>query len=228
MNRDRRLCYFSAVNIDGRRTFSIKGGRPRWRTDRRLADRLQIIEECYGPEQEGRFSRGHMTRREDPNWGDRREDAAISNRHTFFVPNACPQIQPFNAGIWLSLEDYALENCDEDDMRISVFTGPVFRDNDPEFFGVQVPVEFWKIIAFKHDETRKLSATGYMMSQRNVLPTDEEFVFGQFRNSQVTIRQIEKLTGLSFHHLRDHDPFDDGTEAVAVRVLRTPADIVFA
>ena len=168
-----------------------------------------------------------MTRREDPNWGDHRDDAVISNRHTFYVTNACPQIQPFNAGIWLSLEDHALENCDKDDMRISVFTGPIFRDDDPEFFAVKVPVEFWKVIAFKHDDTGNLSATGYIMSQRDVLPTDEEFVFGQFRNCQVTIRHIEKLTGISFHHLRDHDPFDAGTEAVAVTMLRTPADIVF-
>lgn len=227
MNRDRRLCYYSAVNIDGARTFSIKGARPGWRIDRRLNAEWQIIEECYGSEQDGRFSRGHMTRREDPNWGADRAEAVISNRHTFFVTNACPQMQPFNAGIWLSLEDYALENCDKDDMRISVFTGPIFRENDPAFFNVKVPIEFWKVIAFKNDKTRTLSATGYIMSQRDVLPTDEEFVFGQFRNSQVTIRSIEKITGLSFRHLRNYDPVDDATEAVAVRMLRTPADIVF-
>ncbi|MDC7789408.1 DNA/RNA non-specific endonuclease [Rhodoplanes sp. TEM] len=228
MNAARRLCYFSAVNIDGSKTFSINGQRPRWRTDRRLDEALQIIGECYGPEDQGKFSRGHMTRREDPNWGDRREDAVTSNRHTFFVTNACPQVQPFNAGLWLSLENYALENCDQDDMRISVFTGPIFRDDDPEFFGVPVPTAFFKILAFRHDSTKALSATGYVMSQRDVLPSREEFVFGQFRSSQVTIRHIERETGLSFHHLRDHDPFDDGTEAVAVRWLRRPTDIRFA
>jgi endonuclease G len=227
MNRERRLCYFSAVNIHGGKTFSIKGPRPGWKIDRRLDTELQIIDECYGPEQQGKFSRGHMTRREDPNWGDHRDEAVVSNRHTFYVTNACPQIQPFNAGIWLSLEDYALEHCDADNMLISVFTGPVFRDDDPKFFDVQIPVEFWKIIAFRHDKTGKLSATGYIISQRDVLPTDEEFVFGQFRMSQVTVRRIERLTGLSFHHLQDHDPFDDGSEAQPIRILRTPSDIVF-
>lgn len=228
MNRSRRLCYFSAVNIDGKQTFSIKGTRPPWKIDRRLDETLQIIDECYGPETAGKFSRGHMTRREDPNWGKDRSEAVISNRHTFYVTNACPQMQPFNAGVWLSLEEYALENCDQDDMRISVFTGPIFRTQDPDYFDVKVPVEFWKIIAFKHDQTKELSATGYIMSQRDVLPTQDEFVFGQFRESQVTIRQIEKATGLSFHHLHDHDPLDDGTEAIAERTLRTPGDIVFS
>jgi endonuclease G len=87
---------------------------------------------------------------------------------------------------------------------------------------------FWKIIAFKHDETKELTATGYRMSQRNVLPTTEEFVFGQFSKSQVTIRFIEKVTGLDFHHLRDHDPLDNGEEAAGdvIRPLRTSRDIV--
>ena len=48
MNSERRLCYFSAVNIDGKRTFSIKGARPQWRKDRRLDEALQIKDECYG------------------------------------------------------------------------------------------------------------------------------------------------------------------------------------
>jgi endonuclease G, mitochondrial len=233
MREDRRLPYYSAVNVDGAATFSIKGPRPPWSFDDRMDRKFQIKDECYGNESDGKFSRGHMTRREDPNWGKTREEAVISNQHTFFVTNACPQIQPFNAGIWLSLEDHALEHCDEDDMRISVFTGPIFRDAppnpDPDYFGVKVPVEFWKIIAFKHDETKQLTATGYRMSQRNLLPTLEEFVFGQFSESQVTIRFIERATGLSFGRLRDLDPMDDGTESVGTvsRPIRTPRDLVF-
>jgi endonuclease G, mitochondrial len=233
MRQDRRLCYYSAVNIDGSATFSIGGQRPPWKFDDRMDRKHQIKAECYGNESDGKFSRGHMTRREDPNWGPAREDAVVSNKHTFFVTNACPQVQPFNAGIWLSLEDYALENCDQDDMRISVFTGPIYRDKppnpDPDYFGVKVPVEFWKIIAFKHDETKELVATGYRMSQRSLLPTQDEFVFGQFSQSQVTIKFIESATGLSFHQLRAHDPMDDGSESTGTvsRPLRTPRDVVF-
>jgi endonuclease G, mitochondrial len=226
MNAKRRLCYFSAVNINGEKLKSVKGRRPRWRFDKRLDAKFQIKDECYGLETEGKFSRGHMTRREDPNWGTAAH-AIVSNRHTFYVPNACPQIQPFNAGVWFALEDYALENCKQDDMRISVFTGPVFRDDDPEYFGVQVPVIFWKVIAFKHDDTEELTATGYTLSQRDLLPTNEEFVFGQFRQRQVTIKSIEKLTGLSFGSLHEHDPFDDGSEALAFKPLRAASDIVF-
>ncbi len=228
MNAERRLCYFSAVNIDGRKTFSIRGQRPGWKTDKRMDAELQIIKECYGLESAGKFSRGHMTRREDPNWGDRREDAVISNADTFFVTNACPQFQPFNAGVWLSLEDYALENADQDDMRISVFTGPIFNEDDPEYFGVKVPVRFWKIIAFKHDETKELTATGYTMSQEDALPREDEFVFGQFKSSQVTIRSIERETGLSFGPLAEADPLlGDDEETIVERPLQSPHDVRF-
>ena len=228
MNAERRLCYFSAVNIDGRKTFSIRGARPGWKIDNRLDADLQIIRECYGRETDGKFSRGHMTRREDPNWGETREEAVISNADTFFVTNACPQFQPFNAGIWLSLEDYALENADKDDMKISVFTGPIFEESDPDYFGVQVPVEFWKVIAFKHDETKELTATGYKMSQEDVLPREDEFIFGRFKSSQVTIRSIERRTGLSFGVLADVDALlGEGEESIIERPLRDVRDIVF-
>ena len=32
-------------------------------------------------------------------------------------------------------------------------------------YGVRIPLAFWKIIAFIHDETGKLCATGYEMNQ---------------------------------------------------------------
>jgi endonuclease G len=202
MNTKRRLCIYSAVNIDGNASVSVKGKRPGWRLDSRIPAKSQIIKECYGAESAGKFSRGHMTRREDPNWG---QEAKKANADTFHVTNATPQIQPFNGGVWLSLEDYALENADQDDMRICVFTGPVFRDDDPEFFGVKVPIRFWKVIAFVHDETGELCATGYTMSQKDLLP-GEEFVFGRFQTYQTRLAEIEGLTGLSFGPLTALDP----------------------
>ena len=68
------------------------------------------------------------------------------------VTNTTPQMQAFNAPIWLALEDYALQHAREDEMKISVFTGPYFADSDPEMYGVRIPLAFWKVIAFIHDE----------------------------------------------------------------------------
>ncbi|MET0781777.1 MAG: DNA/RNA non-specific endonuclease, partial [Microbacterium sp.] len=169
--------------------------------------------ECYGDPP--KFSRGHMTRREDPVWGS---DAVASrgNSDSMHVTNAVPQMQPFNAGIWLDLEDYALQNARRDVMKISVFTGPFLEDDDPTMFGVQIPVEFWKVIAFVHDETGELCATGYTMSQRDFL-SEDEFVFGAHETSQRSISSIEQRAGLSFGPLAQLDPFEE-QEGIAPRL----------
>lgn len=209
MNKKRRMCFYSACNIDGK--LSKRGvARTTWKTDPRIPKELQIIKECYG--NPPKFSRGHMTRKEDPIWGDLALARAAA-ADTFHVTNATPQMQPFNAPVWLALEDYALENARQDDMKISVITGPIFKPNDPAKYGVQIPVEFFKIIVFIHDKTGKLCATGYTVSQEEYL-SNEEFVFGQFNSYQVAIKTIERKTGLSFGSLSKVDPIK-GEEAVA-------------
>jgi endonuclease G len=206
MSRSRRMCFFSAVNIDGKKT-KRNVERVGWRTDPRIPARAQIKGECYG--NPPKFSRGHMTRREDPVWGD---TAELGNADSMHVTNAVPQMQPFNAGIWLDLEDYALDHARKDSMRISVFTGPFLLDDDPVRFGVKVPVRFWKVIAFIHDKTGKLTATGYTLSQKDFL-REEEFVFGEHGMAQVPIAEIEAETGFSFGDLASLDPLNTATEA---------------
>ena len=201
MSESRRLCYYSAVNIDGMQYKRMK--RTGWRFDPRIDEKYQIMKECYG--NSPKFSRGHMTRREDPNWGAL---AKLGNDDSMHVTNAVPQMQSFNAGTWLSLENYALENAKHDKQKICVMTGPFLHDSDPEKFGVQVPVEFWKVIAFIHDETGELCATGYTMSQENYLRNDE-FVYGEFMTYQVPIKLIEKKANISFGQLSKVDPLKD-------------------
>jgi endonuclease G len=201
MSKSRRICFYSAVNIDGQEYKRIK--RTGWRFDPRIPEAFQIMKECYG--NPPKFSRGHMTRREDPNWG---ELAKQGNDDSMHVTNAVPQMQNFNGGVWLTLENYALENAKQDKQRINVFTGPFLSNGDPEKYGVKIPVDFWKVIAFVHDDTDKLCATGYMMSQENFLRT-EEFVFGEFQTYQVPIRLIEKKANISFGTLSKLDPLSD-------------------
>ncbi|HUR79436.1 MAG TPA: DNA/RNA non-specific endonuclease, partial [Thermoanaerobaculia bacterium] len=203
MSKSRRMCRFSAVNIDGKTSKSSpRGG---WRTDPRIPSTAQIRNECYGDPP--KFSRGHMTRREDPVWGSA-ASRAKGNADSMHVTNTVPQMQPFNAGIWLQLEEYALQNARKDDMKISVFTGPFLSADDPVMFGIKIPVEFWKVIAFIHDETGELCATGYTMSQEDFL-SENEFVFGKHKTAQTSIATIEERAGLSFGPLAALDPFED-------------------
>jgi endonuclease G len=216
MSRSRRMCFYSAVNIDGAQ--SRKAGRGGWWTDSRIPAGQQILHECYG--NPPKFSRGHMTRREDPVWGDE-ATATRGNDDSMHVTNTVPQMQAFNAPIWLGLEDYALQHVRGDSMRISVFTGPYFDPmNDPIMWGVRIPVRFWKVIAFIHDETHRLTATGYEMSQEKALPAaGPEFVFGDYTSpklgvaTQTALRAIEQRSGLSFNGLAEHDPLSNAVEA---------------
>jgi endonuclease G len=215
MSVSRRLCLWSAVNIDG--LTSVGGERPSWRIDPRIRAEQQTLPnrdpslDVYGDSP--RFARGHITRREDPIWG---QDAAIQmlgNRDSMHYTNVAPQMQTFNGDIWLKLEDYALQNARREDVRISVITGPIFTDQDPVKFGTRIPVEFWKVIAFVHEQTGELSASAYTLSQQDQLV--HEALFDDFEGAeQKPLRTIEERTGLSFGALTDHDALH-GDEALA-------------
>lgn len=209
MSISRRMCRFSACNIDGK--LSKRTTRSGWQFDPRIPKSAQIMKECYG--NPPKFSRGHMTRREDPAWGKTQAEADRGNSDSMHVTNTVPQIQPFNGGVWLALEDYALQNARKDKMQICVFTGPFLAKNDPIRFNVKVPISFWKVIAFIHDQTGELCATGYTMSQKSFL-TEEEFVFGRHEHAQHPIHVIEARAGISFGGLAELDPLKDRPESL--------------
>jgi endonuclease G len=221
MGTSRKLLRWSAVNIDGKQEVTDLG-RPGWRNDPRIPTDAQIKDACYG--NSPKFARGHMTRREYPNWGSQ-ETAERANADSMHVTNVAPQMQTFNGGVWLQLEEYALQNARKSDVKICVFTGPFFADDDPVKFGVKIPVEFWKVIAFVHDETHKLCATGYTMSQVKHLK-DEEFVFGQHDSAQCSISSIQARTELSFGPLAAIDPFVE-PEGVEPPLLTDVSQIKF-
>jgi len=84
---------------------------------------------------------------------------------------------------------------------------------------VRIPVAFWKVIAFIHDDTAELCATSYEMNQQHTLQPAEEYVFGAFTSpqlqvaTQVPIATIEARAGVSFGRLASLDPlaaFEEG------------------
>lgn len=226
VSKSRRVPIFSAANIDGSTAKTI----PRtdiWRFDPRIDQKYQILQEVYGNQKDGYFSRGHMTRRQDPDWGTK-SIAVVADADTFHATNAAPQVQNFNAGLWGGIEDYVLANTKRDSMRVSVFTGPVFAANDPIVHGVKIPVRFWKIVAFIHDETGKLSATGYVASQAQaVAELRPAFVFGQFEHQQRPLTAIKAMSGLSFPELMACDVLK-GAGVNFAAALRDVRDIMLA
>lgn len=214
VSKSRRMPFFSCVNLDGTQERVVKRRNVDWRYDPRIEVAHQILSDgIYGHASEGLFSRGHMTRREDPNWGSL-PTAEEADGDTFHVCNACPQVQNFNAPIWLALEEYIKKNAWHDDMRVSVMTGPVFSDEDPVYrppglAEVKVPTDFWKVVVFQYDDSGEVVATAYMASQAAQLPKKNrgrpQFVFGAFNDYQLKIADLEDITGLDFGPLRDRD-----------------------
>ena len=208
MHRTRALALFAAVNIDGKLARRPTRERDRWILDPRLPATEQTGEAAY---RDNPLDRGHLVRRLDPAWGTE-VVAKAANDDTFHFTNASPQHHDFNAGrtLWAGLEDYVLGHADTADLAVSVFTGPVFADDDDEYRGVQLPRQFWKLVAMVK-RSGALSVTGYLLSQAALLEeleSDREFSYGAYRTFQVPVRRIAKLTGLRLDPQIAADPLE--------------------
>jgi endonuclease G, mitochondrial len=102
-------------------------------------------------------------------WGTQ-EETNDAVKDTYHYTNAAPQEHSFNDGLWGDLEDYILQLAQLKNQKITVFTGPVFADDDGVFGESrpggpwQIPARFWKVIAYvKADGTK--SATGFVLDQ---------------------------------------------------------------
>lgn len=213
MNSERRLAYLTAVNIDGRIFRQIKRDDDKWYIDPRIKRSEQIDNELY---KKNMLDRGHLVRRLDPSWGENLNIAKVGNDDTFHYTNCAPQHESFNRSdrTWQGLEDYILENADAKDLKVLVFTGPIFRDEDPVYRNIKLPREYWKIVVMVKPGD-KLHATAYLLSQETLLDDLEvEFVYGKYKTFQVPVRKIENLTGFDFGRLSECDPL--AGEAVEV------------
>lgn len=217
MSKSRRLALFTAVNIDGSASVSVPRGGDLWAFDGRIPEEAQAGDELYA---DNDFDRGHLVRREDPNWGP---TASVANRDTFHFTNCAPQLFVFNQRTWLSLEDYILANTRRVRERATVFTGPVFRQTDPVYRGIAIPLAYWKVVAFIHDDGRP-SASAYLIDHDVDLDA-QSLVFGAFKTYQRSVSSIEGLTSLDFGSLHQFDGFSNEEEATGkiVRTLITEA-----
>lgn len=215
MSKSRRLAYYTVVNIDGNQLMKI-GRKDKWYLDSRIEIEYQCGPELY---KNNSLDRGHLVRRLDPVWGD---SAKKANEDTFHFTNCAPQESKLNQKSWLDLENYILHNAENLNLKVTVFTGPVFRMDDIIYRGVQIPAEFWKIaVIVKKDGN--LSATAYLQTQKNLIE-DLEFVYGEYKTYQVSISKIEVITGLEFKELRNFDPLNQ-LESTIGYVIDAPGDV---
>jgi endonuclease G len=224
---ERRVPLMTAVNIDGQRSVRIKREGDRWFTDGRISLGIQLRDENFADAQ---IDRGHMVRREDPNWDDdpiNATTATKANFDTFHYTNAAPQHSSLNQGKaqWQGLENYILDSSRTHGFRACVFTGPVLRDDDPDLDGVQVPMEFWKLVVMARREGG-LHATAYLLSQgqmvrdllerRSRAEAVEGFELGDYRTFQIAVRDLAEVLGYDFSIFAAADPLAAKAAAEAV------------
>ncbi|MFB9992049.1 CU044_2847 family protein [Deinococcus oregonensis] len=227
MSERRRLAFFTAVNIDGARLQDVPRD-DRWYFDSRLDLQLQVGDELYSnePGAKGYFDRGHLVRRRDPVWGP---DAARANEDTFHWTNCAPQYWDFNQSDawWQGLEEYILLTTDQDDLRASVFTGPVFAEDDELHRGVAVPQGFWKVMVVC-DDAGQLTSSAYLVSQAKYaknIPFELQ-PSARVASFQISVTELEERTGLDFGPVvRAADLFEPPAPGGSARLLRGLADV---
>lgn len=214
----RKMPLLTVVNINASESRRL----PRistWSFDGRLEKTQQHGDAIYDS---NALDRGHMVRREDPVWGTL-DEARTANRDTFHFTNSCPQMGGMNQRTWLSLEDHILQNARADQMKVTVFTGPFFAEDDLEYRDAQIPAAFWKVVAIVTEDGRP-SATAYKVSQARELE-ELEFIFAGFRTYQISIRQVMDATGIDFSNLLDFDGFSQHESVTGQPVVEVLEDV---
>ncbi len=238
LSKSRKFPFYTATNIDGglfkkiKRADIFDGGKDVWEEDSR-AEGFQWGQKLYDAPK-SYFDRGHMTKREDPQWGQSNSEAKKAARSTFQFPNCVPQHAALNQRIWASLETYILtKQSVPNQLRICVFTGPVISPDDPEFVTqvngqtVQLPVLFWKVVYYSTDG-KSLSRVAFLMGQEDLLIDNgiarsktqirllntffapEKKLFMDYEDAetfQINMKTVQKLSGLTFPKAKE--PYKD-------------------
>jgi endonuclease G, mitochondrial len=224
LSKKRQLAYFTAVNIDGT-SWQDNPRKGDWQDDPRIKAGEQLGQSLYDAKNSD-FDRGHLVRREDPEWGE----PSLSIKagiNTFWFPNCTPQHLKLNQRIWAELEANILHTgADKENLKINVFTGPVLSETDGIFVtkvngrDIQLPNLFWKVVVWTKSN-KKAYAVGFLMSQekflldakiikkqlvissrKRILSDEDIFEHLKFKDGktyQVKLDEIEKLSGLKFN-----------------------------
>ncbi|MGW6422542.1 DNA/RNA non-specific endonuclease [Nocardia sp. NPDC055053] len=222
LSATRRFAFWVGWNIDGGAMKRIGRRGIDFVKDSRIPADVQVGNELY---QGNRLDRGHLARRADLLWGSESE-AEKANIDSFFYTNITPQMDDFNQssrrGVWGQLEDAVFDDVDVDDLKVTVFGGPVFRADDRVHRGVALPKEYWKVICFV--EAGRLTCRAFLLTQQ--LDLREALELDEFRVFQVALTEIEERTRLRFPTaLHDADTLATTELTGAREPLESTADI---
>ncbi|TYO64126.1 hypothetical protein FXV83_23965 [Bradyrhizobium hipponense] len=198
------------------------------------ADGNPILDKRRGGHRNRMFQKGHLTRRQDPLWGNDDDLIRYANADTFHVTNCAPQVGFFNMGVgkrpgseaaakphpggnlyWRALEEYVLSNARTDRQRVSVFTGPLFDDENDfpwdrgrsDMRGFLAPRKFWKLVL--RVDGGALQATALVADQSPLIDVLPEAIrrgealpaplpYDKVKQYHCSIAELERITGFEF------------------------------
>ncbi|MBI5694104.1 MAG: DNA/RNA non-specific endonuclease [Verrucomicrobia bacterium] len=197
VHRLRKFALLTAVNIDGAK-FKRIDRKDSWRPDARIAPEFQPADEFYVKSEQKEkvyFSRGHLVRLLDPSWGTEAE-AKRGQEDTFHFTNSSPQVQGYNDHDWGNLEDYLLEKAQGTERKLTIFSGPVYRKDDPRYGHKrkggpwQIPQSFWKVAVLQKSD-RTVAVAAFIVGQT------------QYVKKLYEAKVFKGLTPYSVEELRD-------------------------
>jgi endonuclease G len=205
---DRKFAAVTGLDLDGASLQKLVRT-DNWLLDPRLPADAQAGPPVYA---DNDLDRGHLVMRASSTWGNTEDEAREAEAETFYFTNAAPQAAVFNQGrrLWLGLEEYLQEHAATFDRKLAVFAGPVLDPDDPPYRGIQIPLRFWKVVAFVQDSA--LAATGYILDQTPLVHDLDAALaeaaaagavppLGAFRTFQVPIADIAVLAGVELDQL---------------------------
>lgn len=200
MHRVRRSAIVACFNIDQNLIKDVARSRD-WNIDTRIGADFQLDNDYY---RNNPWDRGHLARRASMAWGKTEREAKRASDDTFYYSNASLQHENFNQDEWLALETWVFDLDLDSNGKITVFAGPVYGDfprtiTPPGRESALIPSAFFKVVCFVNKDSNELDVRAFLMFQDEEALADKEGnKLFNFQKYQVTITEIERLTGLEF------------------------------
>jgi endonuclease G, mitochondrial len=218
MSATRRFCRWVAWNVDGGGLLPLSRVGLEFVLDPAYEEKYQVGDSLYS---HNRLDRGHIARRADLLWGGA-DEAGRANLDSFFLTNITPQLDDFNQsrqhGLWGELENAIYDGVKVEDLRLSVFGGPIFKESDFPYKGILVPRSFWKVIAYV--ELGELKAAAYVLTQDDLESKVPSLGLEPFSVYQVSLGELSGMIKLTFASLMEADTMASGPNALAPQATR--------
>lgn len=202
LDATRRVALFSAANLDRQKLRVLRRVSEAMQPDPRVGLNQQLSPEWF--ERDGLVS-GRLVTRQEIAWGDyfSKDDEQAAREVGVLLdvyPNVTVRRDAFPRNAWTLLERWVFTDHNKSASKVTIFSGPVLRRDDPTVDGVQVPQQYWKIaVSLPLLGGSHLVVDAFLMSETSTSapPSPSGLLFSP-KAHRATVADIEASTGLDF------------------------------